>query len=442
MFALVDCNNFYVSCERIFQPRLEGRPVVVLSNNDGCIVSRSEEAKELGIKMGTPYFKAKPLLDAHDARVFSSNYALYGDISRRVMSYLAEVAPEVEVYSIDEAFLDLTGMEQWLEHNRSSLTEYGRRLKQEIKQWIHVPICMGIAPTKTLAKLANRIAKKDPMHHGVLHLDSDARCRWALEQVGVEDVWGIGRQYAPMLQQHGIATAADLARVSDVWARRHLGGVVGLRIVRELQGVPCLEMIPPDGGAQPRHSVAYTRTFGQPLAAYPDILSAVATFTTRVAEKLRRQGCAANMLTVFISKSRYGPAPPPYTYSNTLSLPVATRDTAELLRYARVALKQLWQPGTSYKKAGVILTGLEPGGLAQLNLFVDSPHAEQRAQLMAELDKLNTRYGAGTVGFAVELADKNGCKGAWAGKKEMRTPAYTTSLPEVWRINIDGLLLG
>ncbi|WP_133272475.1 Y-family DNA polymerase [Hymenobacter radiodurans] len=437
MFALVDGNNFYVSCERAFQPQLEGVPVVVLSNNDGCVVSRSAEAKALGIPMGEPYFKIKPLVAQHGIRVLSSNYALYGDMSRRVMGYLANEAPEVEIYSIDEAFLNLTGMERWL----GGLEAYGRRIRREVKQWTHIPTCVGIAPTKTLAKLANRIAKKTPVLEGVLYLDSEQKRQWALEQVAVEDVWGVGHQYATKLQAHGITTAAGLANVSDAWARKHLGGVVGARLVRELQGVPCLAMAPSEDGTLSRQSIACTRTFGQPLTAYQDVQGAVAAFTTRAAEKLRRQDSAVQLLTVFISKNRYGTEPPPYTASATLTLPVATSDTAELIRYARAALKRLWQSNTTYKKAGVVFAGLEAAGQQQLSLFELTTQTPQRKRLMADLDELNTRYGTGAVGFAVAQRYKSSNRTSWAGKKEMRTPAYTTNLEELWRINMDGALL-
>jgi DNA polymerase V len=248
MYALVDCNNFYVSCERAFQPRLEGKPVVVLSNNDGCIVSRSAEAKALGIPMGEPLFKVKPLVDQHGINVLSSNYALYGDMSGRVMGFLADKAPEIEIYSVDEAFLSLHGMERWY----GSLDAYARDIRKEVKRRTHIPTCIGLAPTKTLAKLANRVAKKDTTLGGVLLLDSPERRQWALERVAVEDVWGIGRQYANKLYSLGITTAAGLAKCSEAIARKHLGGVVGARLVRELQGYPCHQLAPSEDGTLAR----------------------------------------------------------------------------------------------------------------------------------------------------------------------------------------------
>src|SRR6476646_8398136 len=255
MFALVDCNNFYVSCERAFQPRLIGVPVVVLSNNDSCIVSRSAEAQALGLKMGEPLFKGRPHIEQHQVKVFSSNYALDGDMSSRVMNYLSEVAPEVEIYSVDEAFLGLHG----LHPHFGTLEKYACNVRAEVRQRTHIPTCVGIAPTKTLAKLANRVAKKDPSLDGVLSLETPEARQWALAQVPVEDVWGIGRQYATKLHAQGITTAADLARCSDAYARKHLGGVVGARLVRELPGYPCHQLNPSEDGTLARHRMACPR---------------------------------------------------------------------------------------------------------------------------------------------------------------------------------------
>ena len=244
----MDCNNFYVSCERVFQPRLEGQPVVVLSNNDGCIISRSAEAKALGLKMGDPYFQVKEQLRRDSVQVFSSNYTLYGDMSRRVMDYLGTMAPNVDIYSIDEAFLDLGGLEQHLTPYLGNLTDLAQRLRMGVKARTGIPVCVGVAPTKTLAKLANRLAKKDASLGGVLYLNSAQRRAWALGQVPVGDVWGVGRQYAHTLTAAGIDSAADLSRVSEAWARKFLGGVVGARLVRELQAYPCAGLAPSEDG--------------------------------------------------------------------------------------------------------------------------------------------------------------------------------------------------
>ncbi|WP_316931984.1 Y-family DNA polymerase [Hymenobacter sp. DG25B] len=412
----------------MFQPRLEGRPVVVLSNNDGCLISRSAEAKALGVQMGDPYFQVKPLLEQHNVTVLSSNYALYGDMSRRVMWYLNQVVPAVEVYSIDEAFLDLSGLERFV---NPSLEELARTLRANVKVRTGIPTCVGIAPTKTLAKLANRIAKKKPELEGVLYLDSDEKCRWALEQVAVEDVWGIGRQYAQRLMARGILTAAQLAGCSDGFARQHLGGVVGQRLVRELRGEPCQGLLPSEDGSLARRSLCCSRTFGQPLSAFPDVLGAVSAFATRAAEKLRRQGDAAHLITVFLSKSSYGLEAPPYSASVVLTLPVATNDTMELVRFARAALRRLWQPGNRYTKAGVILDGLEPAGQTQLTLFEAGPISEKRNRLMAELDALNRRFGKGTVHLAAMVLPPGQSRLPWEGQAQWRTPQYTTRLEDL-----------
>ncbi|RSK45212.1 Y-family DNA polymerase [Hymenobacter rigui] len=422
MYGLVDCNNFYVSCERAFQPRLLGRPVVVLSNNDGCIISRSQEAKDLGLKMGEPYFQVKPVLLRHGVQVCSSNYALYGDMSRRVMHYLASVAPEIEIYSIDECFLDLHGLEPYC----GEFTQLAAEWRRQIGRRTHIPVCIGLAPTKTLAKLANRLAKKQPGGSGVLCLDSPERRQWALEHTPVEDVWGIGGQYGRKLHEQGIRTAAELAAQSESWARKQLGGVVGARLVRELQGRPCQGLLPSEDGSLSRKSIACTRSFGEPLSDFADLSAAVAHFTSRAAEKLRRQGSAASVLTVLLSKNRFGPEPPPHSRTAVLTLPTATSDTGELLRHARAGLRRIWEPGTVYKKAGVLLDGLETAGQQQLLLFEPNEQAERRAQLMADLDKINQRFGAGAVRFAAALPQKGTYVLPWVGQSQFQTPAYTT----------------
>ena len=448
MFGLVDYNNFYVSCERVFQSRLEGRPVVVLSNNDGCIISRSTEAKALGLKMGDPYFQVKEQLRRDSVQVFSSNYTLYGDMSRRVMHYLGATVPGVEIYSIDEAFLDLGGLERHLTPYLGSLETLARRIRAGVKARTGIPVCVGVAPTKTLAKLANRLAKKNTGLGGVLYLDSAPRRAWALGQVPVGDVWGVGRQYAAKLTAAGIDSAADLARVSDAWARKHLGGVVGARLVQELQGRPCAGLHPSEDGTLRRQSISCSRTFGRPLSAFADVLAAVTAFLSRAAEKLRRQADMAHVLTVYISKNRFATnVLPPFSRSATLTLPVGpTADTRLLLSYARALLSRLWEPGTVYHKAGVVLDGLEPPGTdQQLDLF-GSPAPNQnvreekvlavrRPDLMASLDALNHRFGRGTVRLAsAVLPPVSGGKVVrppWEGQARWCSPAFTTRLEDL-----------
>ncbi|SNR87930.1 Y-family DNA polymerase [Hymenobacter mucosus] len=429
MFGLLDINNFYCNCESVFQPRLQGKPVVVLSNNDGCIISRSAEAKVLGLQMGDPYFQVKELLERHQVHVFSSNYPLYGDMSRRVMYCLAQNAPEVEIYSIDEAFMDLHGMERYL----GSLDTFARNLRAKVLKRTGLPNCVGVAPTKTLAKLANRLAKKQPEHGGVVFLDTDERRRWALEQVAVEDVWGVGRQYAAKLTAAGIYSAAELAACSDSFARKHLGGVVGARLVRELQGYPCHGLAPSEDGSLRRQSICCSRSFGQALTSFDDVLGAVATFLSRGAEKLRRQADAAHMLTVFVSKSRYGLEPPPYTFSAVVTLPRATNDTGELLTQARAVLAAIWQPGR-YVKAGIVLDGLEPAGQVQLSLFCAEPPSEKRSLIMAEMDALNRRFGKNTVRLATAIPAPGLAVAPWAAKASWRSPAYTTQLSDLLQV--------
>jgi DNA polymerase V len=441
MFGLLDCNNFYVSCERVFQPRFEGRPVVVLSNNDGCIISRSAEAKALGLQMGAPYFQVKDFLRQHQVQVFSSNYTLYGDMSRRVMWYLGQVTPGVEIYSIDEAFLDLAGLDQYLQpYLGGGLDQFARTIRSNVRARTGIPTCLCIAPTKTLAKLANRVAKKSPELGGVLYLNSAERRVWALEQVAVGDVWGIGRQYAQKLTAAGIDSAADLSKVSEAWARKMLGGVVGARLVRELQGYPCSGLHPSEDGTLSRQSISCSRTFGRPLTAHIGVQAAVVSFLTRAAEKLRAQGDQAYVLTVYVQKNRFDPkVPPPYSRSATLTLPGGpSADTRVLAQYAAHLLSKILEPGCTYHKAGVVLDGLEPPTTGQqLGLFAPAtPVAEAvakvsayRPQLMATLDGLNTRFGRGTVrlGSAVPTAMLGG-RAPWQGQAKWQSGAFTTRL--------------
>ncbi|RPD43735.1 Y-family DNA polymerase [Hymenobacter sediminis] len=437
MFGLVDGNNFYVSCERVFQPRLEGRPVVVLSNNDGNVVSRSAEAKQLGIAMGAPFFQVRALLRQHQGQALSSNYALYGDMSRRVMARLSEQVPGVEVYSIDEAFLDLHGMDTWL----GPLQARVRALRQDVLACTGIPTCVGLGPTKTLAKVANRLAKNYPELQGVLRLDSDSRRERALRALPVGDVWGIGRQYAQVLLSHGITTAWALAGVSEAWARQHLGGVVGWRLVQELRGQPCQGLQPSEDGTLARQSIRCSRTFGQRLSHFDELWGAVSSYLSRATEKLRAQGKQAHLLTVFISQDRFDTrVPPPYTRSATLTVPGGpTSDTLRLLAYARRLVERLYEPGRVYVKAGVVLDGLEPAGRGQqLDLFAPAPGAapplscsnNRSQQLMQQVDALNRRFGRGTVRPAAAVVAA-GQPVPWAGKAQHRSPAYTTRLEEL-----------
>ncbi|MDU0372124.1 Y-family DNA polymerase [Hymenobacter endophyticus] len=434
MFALVDGTNFYVSCERVFQPRLEGVPVVILSNNDGSVVSLSAEAKAYGIRRGVPYFEIRELLRHRQGQALSSNYALYGDMSGRMMRRLAAHAP-IEIYSIDEAFLDLHGMERYIQAPGG----IGRDAKRDVLACTGLPTCVGVAPTKTLAKAANRLAKKYPELQGVLVLDTESRRERALRALLVEDVWGVGRQYALALQQKGVATAWQLAGVGEAWARKHLGGVVGWRLVQELRGQPCQGLLPSEDGTLRRQSLSYSRTFGQPLQLFDAVWGAVSTYLIKAAEKLRAQGDEAHILSIYLSKNRFDPQlQGPAGRTATLTLPMGpTADTLQLLHYGRQLFGRLWEPGNAYTKAGVVLDGLESRERPrQLQLFAPEPGPtpKGRPELMQCLDQVNARFGRGkvTVGCAVP----SGGEGApWQSKSQWRSPAFTTRLEDLLLIN-------
>ncbi|TKB82361.1 MAG: Y-family DNA polymerase, partial [Nitrospira sp.] len=388
IFALVDCNNFYASCERVFNPRLEGKPIVVLSNNDGCVVARSNEAKALGIAMGVPEFQIRPLLRAHQVQVFSSNYTLYGDMSQRVMETLEQFCPDLEIYSIDEAFLSLSGF------TSRNFTEYGRTIRTTVKRWTGLPVSVGIAETKTLAKIANRVAKRTPDTNGVFDLlacsDRDA----LLGRVPVEEVWGIGRNLTRLLNQHGIMTALQLREADNQWIRKHLG-IVGLRLVMELRGISCLDL---EECPTPKQSLTCSRAFGQLISTLADMEEAVSSYTSRVAEKLRRERLAATVLTVCLTTNEFKEGPQ-YSNAVTLKLPVATDSTSDLIRSALQGIRTIYREGYRYKKAGVILTGLVPASQTQADLF-DSQDRGKSKRLMSALDAINNRWGADTLHYA------------------------------------------
>jgi DNA polymerase V len=412
LFALVDCNNFYASCERVFDPKLEGKPVVVLSNNDGIVVARSNEAKALGIGMGVPEFQIRRLIRAHDVQVFSSNYTLYGDMSQRVMDTLAQFTPDLEIYSIDEAFLSLPGF------TSRNLTEYGREVCTTVRQWTGIPVSVGIAETKTLAKVAARVAKRSKDVAGVFDLTACQDRDALLAETAVEDIWGIGPNWARLLKQHGIATALALRDADVHWARKAMG-VVGERLVRELRGVSCLplEDCPP-----PKQSITVSRSFGRPVTTLAEMKEAVAFYTGRAAEKLREERLAVTVLTVFLTTNTFKDEPH-YSNAVTIKLPVVTDSTSDLLRYALPGIERLFRDGYHYKKAGVMLTALVPASQVQGDLF-DCQDRARSGQLMRALDRLNDHMGAGTLRYAAE-----GLTQRWKARFERRSPAYTTN----WR---------
>jgi len=420
VFALVDCNNFYVSCERVFDPKLTGRVVVVLSNNDGCIISRSEEAKAAGVKMGAPLFRAQSLLDAHAAAIFSSNYALYGDMSRRVAETLEEFTPEVELYSIDEAFLNLDGC-----GGEEKLSETARKIRATVEQWTGIPVCIGIAETKTLAKVAVAVAKRSQKARGVVNLVDPTYLKHALERVKVEDVWGIGPNYARHLKAAGIKTALDL-RGTDARLWRRRAGITLERVIHELRGVSCLplELCPP-----PRKSLTVSRSFGVPVESLADLREAVATYAARAGEKLRRRNLVANALIVFLSTNRFADEPL-YAPSVAVTLPCATSYTADLIRCAHHALDKIYSAGHRFKKAGVMLVGLVPAAPVQQSMFVSTERADR---LMHALDRINARMGSHTLRYGALGLKKHGC---WQTLCDRRSPRFTTCWNELLTLNL------
>jgi DNA polymerase V len=409
MFALVDCNNFYVSCERVFRPDLNDRPVVVLSNNDGCIISRSEEAKQLGIKMGEPAFKIAAFLERNQVTVFSSNYALYGDLSHRVMQTLGQFTPELEVYSIDEAFLNLTGLPvDW--------TAYARTIRETVS--------IGVAPTKVLAKVANHRAKKIPEQKGVCVLEDPEEIAEALKNLAVGEVWGIGRQYKKLLHSIQVHTAWDFLQLDDDWVRRRMT-VVGLRIKKELAGIACLEMelIPPA-----KKVICTSRSFGEDQTALAPIKEAVATYAARCAEKLRRQHSSAGMLMVFLHTNSFKEDEPQYARNLVCKLPVPTNSTIELIRYATAALRAIYREGYRYKKAGVIVMEIGPEDRIQGSLF-DRVDREKHAAVMRKIDALNAKYGRDTIKVAAQ-----GVGGKWKLRQERLSPCYTTRWSDIIKV--------
>jgi len=419
--ALVDCNNFYVSCERLFQPSLEGKPVVVLSNNDGCVVSRSQEVKDLGLKMAVPWFQMKGLAKRHGIIALSSNYTLYADISNRVMRLLSQYSPDQEIYSIDECFLDLTGM--------SDLTEYAQTIRGTIKQCVGIPVCVGIAPSKTLAKLANHVVKKQKQYHSVC--DFNAMTARLLDnllaKIEVGEVWGVGRRSAERLQQMGIATVLEL-KYSPAKRVRAEFGVVMERIVAELNGEACIGL---DEITPPRQQIICSRSFGVPVSLLADLEQAVIAYTTRAAEKLRGQHSVAGGIQVYIrtnphKANSHKEGAPQYQQSMLLPLFEPTNDTRLLCRAALDGLRQIYRSGYAYQKAGVMLTEIIAATSRPRTLFDDVAAQQKSATLMETLDRINRRMGSGTMQLLGE-----GTRKSWAMRRGNASQRYTTEWDEL-----------
>lgn len=415
MYGLADCNNFYASCERVFNPSLNGKPVVVLSNNDGCVIARSNEAKALGIKMGEPAFKIDALLNKNNVSVFSSNYALYGDMSQRVMNTLAPFSSDMEIYSIDEAFLDFSGMEYF------NIDEYARNIRNTVKKNTGIPVSLGVAPTKTLAKVANHIGKKNPEHNGVYVIDSEEKRLESLKTFPVGDIWGIGRQYAKFLARYNIVTAYDFLIQPESWVRQNLS-VVGVRIQKELSGIPCYEL---EYRIPAKKTICNARSFGKMQQNMDTLEEAVSNFASRCAYKLRKQHSLASILMVFIHTNFFRKDLKQYACNRVVHFPVPTSSTIELVHYATLALKSIYRPGYLYKKAGVIISGISADTSRQLALFDHTDRVKQ-STLMAAVDEINTRYGRDKVRLAIQ-----GNKKKWKLRQERLSPNYTTDWNDI-----------
>ncbi len=429
MYAIVDCNSFYCSCERLFRPDLHGKPVVVLSNNDGCIISRTDEAKKIGIDMGAPLFESRQRIQQYGVAVFSSNYHLYGDMSMRVMDTLRFLSddhshPCVEVYSVDEAFIQLDHIPT------EALKGLAEKIRDTVLQWTGIPVSIGIAPTKVLSKVANRLAKKDKKKTGcILVLDSEDKLQQALEQTDVSDLWGIGRRYARKLKEgYGINTAWQLRHMPQEWARQYLGGVVGVRMIKELNGESCILMKDP---LEKKKVIATTRMFGKPVYDVQQLREAIATYTSRAAEKLRRQYSAASSIDVFVVTS--GTQDKPYEYDprshhRYVNLVTPSADTAILMQAALPLVDALYRKGVKYVKAGVILGGIVPDKALQGDLFANAP-AKENPALMQALDNINFSMRDDMIKFAASGLTRN-----WKMRQEMRSKRFTTRWDELYEL--------
>lgn len=413
--ALVDCNNFYASCERVFDASLARKPVVVLSNNDGCIVARSNEAKALGIRMGQPFFEVRDLVEKCGVAVRSSNYELYGDLSARVMGALSDFTDELEAYSIDEAFLRLRVS------RGESFADVGREMRRRVKKLTGIPVSIGIAETKTLAKVAGYHAKQSQKAAGVLDLVKSPYRDLALERLPVDEVWGVGPRYSAMLKASGIETALALRDAADEWVKDRMT-VVGLRTVRELRGVPC---IPLETVSPAKKNLTVSRTFGASTDSFEEVRAALAFFVTRAAEKLRRQKLLAGSITVWIQTDRFRKEEPQYSNAATLSVAPKSDSTLELRDLAFAGLAKIFRTGFNYRKAGVTLNGLELAELVSMRLWEDACFERER-RLMAAVDRCNERFGRDAVTCGLFPSD-----GTWRARFAMRSPRATTRWPEI-----------
>lgn len=420
VFVLVDVNNFYVSCERVFNPKLEGVPMVVLSNNDGCAVARSAEAKAFGIKMGEPWHKLKDLARQHGVLAYSSNYTLYGDMSQRAVDVLSGFTPNLEVYSVDESFLQIESVLKLY----PSASAMGQQIRQRMKQWLGLPVCVGIGPTKTLAKLANHMAKKMPRFNSVcdLHVIPRAERVELMSTIDVGEVWGVGKRNAVRLNDMGIYTVLDLRNAKPAEIRKHFN-VVMERTCKELRGEPCLELeeVVPD-----KQQIMSSKSFGQPVMFVEDLCEAISAYVERATQKLRAQGSLAGGLYVFLRTNPFDPNAAQYNANQHVSFGVPTDDTRTISDLAIQIIKHLYKPGFVYKKAGVMLTGLTDIVSHQHDLFADTAAIDKSAKLMKVLDEINNRFGRDSL-----ITASSGYKRSWAMRCGNRSPKFTTSFEQL-----------
>lgn len=431
-YAMVDCNNFYASCERVFNPSLNNRPVVILSNNDGCVIARSSEAKDLNIPMGAPEFKYRSFFRDNQVAVLSSNYALYGDMSDRVIEALSSLTPATEVYSIDEAFAELS------ENTCSGLRDYGIEIRRKVYRWTGIPVSVGIAPSKTLAKIANHRAKKDPALCGVLNLN-DKSSAWLdrmLSEIPVNKIWGIGTGLTQRLAHHGIHTALELKNTvrNQQWVRKHLK-VTGLRTVLELNGIPCQKL---SDHIDPRKGILSSRMFGKSLYEPEPIEEALSTFISRAAEKLRAQKSVATNMQITLVGDKYADLKSAYKYRASHHFAEPTANTPEMIRIGKNLLRSVYMKGTRYKKAAVMLTGIVPQSEVQMSLFQSGEYTRKQYHLMQTLDRINAAYGKQTAAFAatgLHTGDKADTE--WKMKQEHLSQRYTTRWDELMKARAD-----
>ncbi|HAY34747.1 MAG TPA: protein umuC [Bacteroidetes bacterium] len=421
IFALVDCNNFYVSCERVFNPKLNNVPVVVLSNNDGCVVARSEEAKALGITMGIPYFKVKGIIESNNIRVLSSNYVLYGDMSERVMNLLAKFTPNIELYSIDEAFLDMKDI------SVNDYTAYGKEIRKTIFKNTGIPVSVGIARTKTLSKIANEYVKHNPRLNGVFDIVDFPKMDKLLAHVPIHEVWGIGGAFGRMLMNRKILSAKDFRDASEFFIKDKMG-IIGLRTKYELQGLSAVSL---DEVLEPKKAIMSSRSFGMYVSELSELSEAISQYTIRAAEKLRQQQSCCNSINVFVMTNHYKLTDKQHAENKTITLPEPANYTPELIKYAVFLLRKIYKPGYNYIKAGVLLGNIVPETPVQLNAFLVNRDHDKRNRIMKAMDNINKTFGRDSLKVA-----SSGIAQDWAMKRQHISQRYTTNWNELLTVNL------